>query len=439
MASAKDDIHIVKINGLSFVSGLLWEPLAESRTYMREVRQIGKSEDMDLALTRSGSAMMQAGFASRICNVSKGMYSLAAAMAGQIKQESWIGVFKLPGGDLYVLIAVHAGLVVPGYDVIGERQEIYDLLVERDSQPKIMKFDKVYRPDEFEYDGVSLDLEDILMPATMRKEYALKPLTFRLTKRDVTRLSLAVATLIVLLIAYTQWTAYQQREAAKEAQRQEQVRLKKLEELNARTGSDQSLTALEHPWASMAGIADFLNGCEGAIGALPLSLGGWMFDSALCNSRTIESVYGRSGKTTFNDLLWAAQGRFPSAPVLLEGAERAGFGDEIKLGAGGDDELLPFDVLQANFTSYLQALDLKAAIVPVAVKAPVPPALPGQQPSPRPLLPSWKKFSFTLTSPYAPRSIFFDLNLPGVRLTEIAVTRTGTQLSWSLKGEIYAR
>lgn len=433
-----DDIRIVKINGLNFVSGLLWEPLAESRTYRREVRQIGKNEALDMAVTRSGSAMMQAGFASRAHGVTKGMYSLASALAGQIKQESWLGAFQLPNG-LYALVAVHAGLVVPSYDVMGERQAIRDLLVEGGSEPEVMKFDKVYCPDDFEYDGVSLDIEDVLTPATMRKDYALKPLTFRLSKKDITRLSLAFAALVVLLIGYTQWTAYQEREAAREAQRIKQAELKKLEELNARAGTDQSLEALRHPWASMAGIQDFLNGCEGATGALPLSLGGWVSESGLCNSSTIESVYERTGTATFNDLVTAAQGRFPSPPVLLEGGERAFFRGDIKLGAGGDDELLPFDVVQANFTSYLQALDLKADITEVPVRPDSPPALPGQTQAPRPLPPGWKKFAFSLTSLHTPKSIFSDLNLSGVRLTEITVNRSGTQLNWSLKGEIYAR
>jgi hypothetical protein len=438
-SNTTDDIRIVRINGKDFVSGLMWHPLSKPRAYMREAREIGKREGMDIVSIRPGNIMIQAGFVSKGNGVTRGMYSLASALAGQIKHESWIGAFLLPSGQ-YALVAVNDGLILPGCDVIGSQQEIYNLLREKDSQQKIIKFDRVYHPADFDYRGEFLDIEEVLLPAAMRKAYTLRQLTFGLTKREVIQLSCAVAALLVLAIGYQQWGAYQTREAAKKAYQLEQVRLQKLAELNARSGADQSLTALDHPWASLPGVEDFLNGCQGAIEALPLALGGWTVESALCNQRTVESVYGRSGKTTFNDFIAATQGLFPSPPVLMQGAERAGLGDEIKLGAGGDDELMPFDGLQAAFTSHLQALDLKAEIVEVAVAAiAVPVALPGQPQAVRALAPDWKKFSFSLTSLHTPKSLFAGQVFSGVRLTEMSVIRTGAQLSWSLKGEMYAR
>jgi len=432
------DISIVKINGKEFVAGLMWQPLSKPRSYMTEAREIGKRDAMDIVAIRLGLSMIQAGFVKKGNGVTKGMFSLASALAGQINQESWIGAFHLPNG-MFALVAVHGGLIVPGCDVVGEMQDIKNLLLEKDSQRKIMEFDKVYHPVEFQYRGAPLDIEDILVPGAMRKEYALKQLTFGLTKREIINLSCSAVALLALVIGYIQWTDYQHREAVKEANRLEQVRLQKLAELNARAGADQPVQALQHPWATMPGIEDFLNGCQGAIDSLPLAIGGWTFESALCNAATVESVFARSGKTTFNDLIEATQGLFPAPPVLMDGAERAGLGDEIKLGAGGDDELLPFAVLQANFTTHMQKLDLKADIVEVPVAQPVIAALPGQEHAPPPPPPNWKKFSFSLTSPYTPKHIFFGMNLQGVRLAEVSVIRQGHQLSWSLKGEIYAR
>lgn len=432
------DISIVKINGKDFVSGLMWQPLSKPRAYMSEAREIGKRDDMDIVAIRLGASMIQAGFVKKGNGVSKGMYSLASALAGQIQQESWIGVFLLPN-ELYALVAVHGGLIVPGCDVVGGREEIFNLLREKDSQPKIMKFDKAYHPDDFEYRGEALDIEDLLTPGALRKEYALKPLTFGLTRREMIILGCAGVVILCAAVGYSQWTAHQQREAAREAARLEQVRLQKLAELNALAGADQPIQALEHPWATMPGVEDFLNGCEGAIDSLPLAIGGWTFESSLCNASTVESVFSRAGKTTFNNFIAAAQKKFPAPPVLMEGGDRAGLGDEIKLGAGGDDQLLPFDALQADFTSHLQALDLKAEIVEVPVARPVAATLPGETQAPQPPAPDWKKFSFSLTSANTPKYIFSGVSLPGVRLAEISVIRSGTQLTWSLKGEIYAR
>lgn len=431
------DFSIVKINGKDFVSGLMWQPLSKPRAYMSEAREIGKRDDMDIVAIRLGLSMIQAGFVKKGNGVSKGMYSLASALAGQIQQESWIGVFLLPN-DQYALVAVHGGLIVPGCDVVGGREEIFNLLREKDSQPKIMKFDKAYHPDDFEYRGESLDIEDLLTPGALRKEYALKPLTFGLTRREMVIFGCAGVVALCVVVGYLQWTAHQEREAAREAARLEQVRLQKLAELNAQTGSNQTIQALEHPWATMPGVEDFLNACEGAINSQALSLGGWPFESALCNRAIIEPVYSQKG-TTFNDLIAAGQGRFPAPPELMDGGKRARFGDQIKLGAGGDDELVEFSVVQADFTSLMQRLDLTATIVEVPVTQPVAATLPGADQAPPPPAPDWRKYSFTLTSTYTPKHIFSGLTLPGVRLAEMTVIRTGTQLSWSLQGEIYAR
>jgi len=435
-ATSTNSHKIVSINGKEFVSGLVWEPLKE-RAYMREARQIGKRESMDIVAIRLGF-MAQAGFVKKDNGVTKGMYSLASALAGQINLDAWIGAFELPNG-LYALVAVHNGLIVPDCDYIGERQEVINLLKEMDSQPKVMLFNTVYHPADFDYHGKQLDIEDVLKPEAMRKEYALKQLTFGMTRRELMQLGGAATLFVCLVVGYLQWQAYEAEQAAKEAARIELVRQQELADLNARAGAEQSALALQHPWATQPGIPDFLNGCQGAINSLPLAVGGWTFESAICTSSTVESVYTRSGKTTFNDLTEATHGRFAAPPVLMEGGERAGLGDVITIGAGGDDELMPFEQVQADFTSYLQLLDLRAAIVAVPVEVPEQPALPGGVVAPPLPQPDWKHFSFSLTSSYTPQYLFTGLNLKGIRLVELSVIRQGSELSWTVKGDIYAR
>ena len=433
---------IVSINGKSFVSGLMWTPLSHPRAFMAEARAIGKRENMDIVAIRQGDSMIQAGFVAKGDGVTKGMYSLAATLAGQIREESWIGAFLLPDGQ-YALVAVYGGLIVPGCDCIGGKQSIQNLLLEKDSQPRIMKFEKVYHPDDFDHRGQPLDIEELLVPGCLKKEYTLKQLTFGLTKEELIAIACAGALVVSACIGYWLWNNYQVRQAQEEFARQEQIRQQQLAELQAKAGSDLQVKALEHPWASMPGIEDFLNACQGAINALPLAVGGWTVESAICTGSTLEAVYARTGGTTFSQFIAATHERFPVPPVLLEGGDRAGLGDEISLGAGGDDELLPADEVKTLFTSQLQQLELKADFVEVAV-APIATAkpasdLPGQeQEAPPPPL-GWKKYAFSVTTQYAPETVFSSPRLNGVRLTEIAVSRSGIQLSWSIKGEIYAR
>lgn len=433
--TSSTEIKIVSINGKEFVSGLVWEPLKE-RAYMREARQIGKRESMDIVAIRLGF-MAQAGFVKKDNGVTKGMYSMASALAGQINLDAWIGAFELPNG-LYALVAVHNGLIVPDCDLVGDRQEVLNLLKEMDSQPKVMLFNTVYHPADFDYRGKPLDIEDVLKPEAMRKDYALKQLTFGMTRRELLQLGGATVLLVCLVVGYLQWQAYETEKALKEAQRVELLRQQALAELNARAGAEQTARALQHPWATQPGIPDFLNGCQGAIDALPLAIGGWTFQSAICTPITVESVFGRSAKTTFNDFTEATRELFAAPPVLLEGGERAGLGDKITIGAGGDDELLPWQQIQADFMSYLQKLDLKAVITEVPVVIPAQPALPGGVEAPPLPQPDWKHFKFSLSSAYTPQYLFAGLSLKGIRLVEISVSREGSELTWTVKGDIYA-
>lgn len=436
---SSSEMNVITINNRQFVSGLMWEPLTRPHAVMSEAREIGKREGMDIVAIRRGLSMIQAGFVKKGNGITKGMYSLASALSGEIKEEAWIGAFALPN-EKYALVAVHAGLIVPGCDVIGDFSEIRNLLLEKDGQPKMMKFDRVFHPVEFDHRGDPLDIEDVLVPSALNKNYALKQLTFGFTKHELMLIGGGLAVLAILVIGYMQYSAYHDREIAAKAVREELIRQQQLAELSAKSGAEQTVKALEHPWAPLPGVDDFLSGCQGAINSLPLAIGGWTIESALCNTTTLETVYGREGKTTFSDFIAATKGAFPSPPVLMQGGDRAGIGDQVKFGAGGDDEILPFDDLQALFTSHLQSLDLKAEIMEVPyVRPPAPQVLPGQTPPPLPPLPDWKKFTFDLNSQSTPKFIFSGLNLKGVRLTEIKVVRANSNLSWSMKGEIYAR
>lgn len=75
----------------AFVTGLFWQPLTSPRSYMSEARNIGKKRNWDIVAIRK-SARIQAGFVSKDAGVMKGMYSLAAALAGQLG-DSWIESF----------------------------------------------------------------------------------------------------------------------------------------------------------------------------------------------------------------------------------------------------------------------------------------------------------------------------------------------------------
>lgn len=436
------DFKSVTINGKGFVSGLLWQPLQRPRAYMAEAREIGKADGMDIVAIRTGQTMIQAGFVKKGNGIGKGMYSLASALAGLIDVDAWIGAFQLPDGQ-YALVAVHQGLIVPGCDLIGDKQQIRNLLLEKDSQVRGLQFDKVFHPDDFEWRGEPLEVESVLTPGRLKKEFALKQLAFGLSKNEVIAIASVVIVLVISAIATQQWFAYQDQLAREEAARQAAIEEERLARLRAEAGENVTAQALAHPWASKPTVHDFLTGCQGAINALPLALGGWEFVSAICTTDAFEMVYARpKSGPSFAQFAMAAADRFSSPAMLLDGGDRAGLGDQVTLPAGGDEELHTKDELQSLFTSHMQKLELKPSIAEVPYIPPVPTeqSLPGEPEQALPPTPDWKTFSYSFDTDYSPETVFGAFNLDGVRLTEITVARSVTsQLTWSFKGEMYAR
>ena len=51
---------------------------------MKEARQYGREHQLDIVAIRRTPAIIQAGFVARSDEVTKGMYSLAATLAGQL-------------------------------------------------------------------------------------------------------------------------------------------------------------------------------------------------------------------------------------------------------------------------------------------------------------------------------------------------------------------
>ncbi|MEB0284765.1 type 4b pilus protein PilO2, partial [Sphingomonas sp. 10B4] len=87
--------------------------------YMREARQFGRKEMMDIVAIRPAKTIIQAGFVAHNDGAVKGMYSLAASLAGQLG-DSWIAAWRVsPNEDRYALVAVDQGAVLPACDQVG--------------------------------------------------------------------------------------------------------------------------------------------------------------------------------------------------------------------------------------------------------------------------------------------------------------------------------
>ena len=432
---------VTTINGQKFVSGLFWQALTQPRGYMKEAKEIGKREGLDIVAIRDTVEVKQAGFVSKADGAYKGMYSLAAALAGQLG-DTWIGAFKLPDGQ-YAVVAVDNGAVVPGADKIGDLETITKQLNRLFGRGTTV-FKKIYAPEEMNFGGEVLDIEELLQPSNLKKSYTLKALTYGLSNKEWARLGVAAAILMVLLFAAWQWHLDSVRKEQAAAIRAAQVEAARLAELNAKTRTEQAAPALKHPWATQSGVGDFVTACLKVANAKPLSLAGWAGISANCKTDLYAVTYKRAGSATVNQFILAAKSYFDLAPAFSDGGDAASLNQPLEMTLAGDEQLSDLDTALAVFNSHFQQVLIKPEFTEVQyVPPPAPQPLPGADPTqapPPPPLPDWFEFSFVIESRIPPEILFQGLPSRGVRITEIVITRNeAAQLRWTIKGALYAK
>lgn len=436
-------VQILKYHGNSFVTGLLWHPLDSLTGYMSEARKFGREQKMDIVAIRPTQSIIQAGFVARNDGAVKGrndgavkgMYSLAASLAGQLG-DSWIAAWRVSQDeDRYALVAVHLGAVLPGCDQVGTAEDTQRKVAQMLSSQ--IAFKDVYLPTEFGRGGTPLDIESLLQPQKLRREYRLRALTFGLSKSEWIRLSLCGVLVVGALIGWHQWEEHNKR-LAEAAERQ---RLAELEALNARSDQKQTMQALEHPWAKRTAVADFIEGCNGAIDRLPLSISGWVFTSAQCDGSLVSANFKRTGNSTADGFIQATKGHFDDEPAFYEAGNSAALKISLSLSLAGDEPLLDQSEALSKLTSWLHGQDLQPTLLEVPVESPRPEPLPGGAAPPPAPPPEWKHFQLAFSSPTPPAIVLRNVPDTGFRLREIKAelgASTNT-LTWNVIGDLYAK
>ncbi len=64
-------VQTIQVRGRVFVTGMLWTPLGNMTSYMKEARQYGHEHGMDIVAIRRTSLMIQAGFVSSSSDVQR--------------------------------------------------------------------------------------------------------------------------------------------------------------------------------------------------------------------------------------------------------------------------------------------------------------------------------------------------------------------------------
>lgn len=435
--AADGTVQVLHYHGRDFVTGLIWHPLGSLTKYMKEARDYGREHQMDIVAIRHSGSVIQAGFVARGAGAMKGMYSLAAALAGQLG-NSWLAAWAVdPEAERYALVAVHDGAVVPGSDRVGSRDEIERKL--NQLLARSLVFDELYLPAEFGRGGQVLDIEALLAPANLKRDYRLRQLTLGLSTGEATRIGLMAVLVVGGFAGWKVWQSHKQGEARAAqaliaAQQQAQ-----LAAMSKETGKEQPLQALDHPWAKQIAPDTFIAGCNGVIDSLPLAMAGWRFDSAQCDGALVSSVYKRTGTSSALDLLAVTAGHFADDPGFFDAGNSAALKRDLQLAVAGDESLAPASSALAVLTSHFNRQQTELTVRELPVTPPAPPALPGQPVPPAPPPPDWKHYEFQYQSLLPPAVMLQDLAQPGLRLREIKTQLQGERLLWSVTGDLYVQ
>lgn len=430
-------VKTLKYHGRTFVTGMRWVPLGSVPSYMKEARKFGKGHDLDIVAIRKTTSLIQAGFVSRTAGVNKGMYSLAATLAGQLG-DSWIAAWRVTADDdQYAIVAVHEGSIMPGSDRIGSSLEVRKRIAQQRTLG--ITFAHEYLPAEFGMGGEPFDIEELLQPSRLKREYRLRPLMFGLSKAELAQLVTLAVIGSVCVGVWLLWKSHQD-ELARQARIQaEQARLEELARLQEQTGTEQPPQALEHPWAKMPSVEAFLEACSRVIYQLPPSIDGWSFIEATCTGDQVLANYHRTGNSTAQNLITAVDRIFSDRPSFFENGKNVTLKFDLAVPAAGDEPLLDaFDAVTALsswFHGFSQDPDLKE----VPFQAAQEPALPGQPAPPPPPPPEWKEFELRYSSGILPYDSFNGAPTQGLRLREIKTEYKADHLIWSVTGVLYAK
>ncbi|HCB1709605.1 TPA: type 4b pilus protein PilO2 [Citrobacter freundii] len=80
-------IKVITVNGNNFAVGLDWKALNNARKHMKEAKEYGKKNGLDVVAIKKGD-FIQAGFAPKQAKSIKGMYSLGKVRISHQTQKN---------------------------------------------------------------------------------------------------------------------------------------------------------------------------------------------------------------------------------------------------------------------------------------------------------------------------------------------------------------
>lgn len=441
--STQDDVQIrvLKINKRRFVVGLKWQTIRYQVNIMKAIKAIGRKKNLDVVAVRKSDSY-QAGFAPKTKQKLRGGYSLVVALADLLKGCS-IAIIKIgvngDGVTEYTMAGRNAaGGIHPMSDEIILEDALYQKMVDMKAQLRGNNEDlqvPIYGDmDEFDWVTEQLNLEEILSPANLSKDFKLKPLTLGMTdQRIISIISLAV----VCCVAAYFLNQYKEEQEQKENQRKLQLAIAQ-NEINKKARYKTALDNLRHPWITQPSVMNFISTCKSGLRRLSPSIEGWTPVQFSCLKDGMYASYVRpkNSVATTARFIDAVKGRFDS-PVNFNYTQTSltDFSFQHEYQSEGDDPVNEMSIQLVKMISLFQSLNIAASFSPVDIKDKIKNDLDEELP-----LQDWQEYVFSVTTDVPPQLIFKTDDFKGIRIQSIKYKSGQNEaINYEISGSIYGK
>lgn len=419
--------HVFTIDGMTFISGLFWYPLAgiSQSDRAQEIKSLAKEQNFDLYILRSTSTYY-VGFAHSDGQARIGVSSAAAVVSKTLEMESsardFIFVSPLPDGH-WMYVAQRDGVILPDADKCFQNEDAAKSRLLEDIS--LGDWSLIIAPDIW---GVSGSIEkdfSLMLPETAKgkkqfhKWWKLSPVNpydsvFLHGKK-------IIAGLAFLLIALGVWAYYQ-----------EKLNMSAIEEAQKLTNINQPPPPPPvHPWKLKPDPIEFTKNCTEALSTVPLFPGNWDLTGMRCAGPSL-------------DISWAARtyGWIDHIKAIIPTISISGAGKVANLSIPlktltiGKDEPV---MLGKQRTLQMYSLSQRYGLDLILTPAPPPPApLPGQAATNVPQ-PDWAEVSWAVRGTDNPLLAVEILNGQGFRINSMDAVWKEGKIVWNLEGTQYVQ
>lgn len=418
--------HVFTIDGMTFISGLFWYPLAgvSQSERAQEIKSLAKEQDFDLFVVRSTSTYY-VGFAHSDGQARIGVSSAAAVVSKTLEMESssreFIFVSPLPDGQ-WIYVAQRDGVILPDGDKFFTNEDAAKSRLLEDIS--LGDWSLIIAPNIWGVSGsVEREFSDMLPDSgrgkrQIHKWWRLSPVnpydSVFLHGKKILLAFLAV------VVGIGGWAYYQKKldmAAIEEAKRMANI-------------SKPPPPPPEHPWKKQPLPLELVDACTGALSSVKLFPGNWDISGIKCGDGILQVSWQAREfgwidhiKRIIPDISISGGGRVASLSIPLK-----------TLTIGKDEPVMLGRQRMLDMYSASQRYGFQLEILPAP--APSQP-LPGQENN-MPVI-DWGEMNWNVKNAADPRLVVEVLNAPGFRMRSMdSVWKNGTVI-WNLGGTQYVQ